>query len=163
MGYPSIDSLKAISGFFGVSLDQLLSSEAVLTLAEEDSKEQESRTRSLVFGALDCCTGMLLVLPLFGQRDREPIRQVSLLSLTGVAPYMKGAYLGILAALVLWGMLTLAFQTGTHPLWLRLRHRVSLGLSVAATLIFMASLQPYPAIFAFLFLVIKGVMLIKCR
>ena len=160
-GYPSIDSLKAISGFFGVSLDQLLSSEAVLTLAEEDSKEQE--TRSLVFGALDCCTGMLLVLPLFGQRDREPIRQVSLLSLTGVAPYMKGAYLGILAALVLWGMLTLAFQTGTHPLWLRLRHRVSLGLSVAATLIFMASLQPYPAIFAFLFLVIKGVMLIKCR
>lgn len=58
-GYPSIDSLKAISGFFGVSLDQLLSSEAVLTLAEEDSKEQESRTRSLVFGALDCCTGML--------------------------------------------------------------------------------------------------------
>lgn len=162
-GYPSIDSLKAISGFFGVSLDQLLSSEAVLTLAEEDSKEQESRTRSLVFGALDCCTGMLLFLPLFGQRDREPIRQVSLLSLTGVAPYMKGAYLGILAALVLWGMLTLAFQTGTHPLWLQLRHRVSLGLSAAATLIFMASLQPYPAIFAFLFLVIKGVMLIKCR
>lgn len=104
-GYPSIDSLKAISGFFGVSLDQLLSSEAVLTLAEEDSKEQESRTRSLVFGALDCCTGMLLVLPLFGQRDREPIRQVSLLSLTGVAPYMKGAYLGILAALVLWAYL----------------------------------------------------------
>ena len=104
-GYPSIDSLKAISGFFGVSLDQLLSSEAVLTLAEEDSKEQESRTRSLVFGALDCCTGMLLVLPLFGQRDREPIRQVSLLSLTGVAPYMKGAYLGILATLVLWAYL----------------------------------------------------------
>lgn len=104
-GYPSIDSLKAISGFFGVSLDQLLSSEAVLTLAEEDSKEQESRTRSLVFGALDCCIGMLLVLPLFGQRDREPIRQVSLLSLTGVAPYMKGAYLGILAGLVLWGVL----------------------------------------------------------
>lgn len=162
-GYPSIDSLKAISGFFGVSLDQLLSSEAVLTLAEEDGKKQESRTRSLVFGALDCCTGMLLVLPLFGQRDREPIRQVSLLSLTGVAPYMKGAYLGILATLVLWGMLTLAFQTGTHPLWLRLRHRVSLGLSVAATLIFMESLQPYPAIFAFLFLIIKGVMLIKCR
>ena len=113
-GYPSIDSLKAISGFFGVSLDQLLSSEAVLTLVEEDSKKQESRTRSLVFGALDCCTGMLLFLPLFGQRDREPIRQVSLLSLTGVAPYMKGAYLGILAALVLWGMLTLAFQTGNH-------------------------------------------------
>ncbi|WP_462257736.1 helix-turn-helix domain-containing protein, partial [Ruminococcus champanellensis] len=36
-GYPSIDSLKAISGFFGVSLDQLLSSEAVLTLVEEES------------------------------------------------------------------------------------------------------------------------------
>ena len=34
-GYPNIDSLKAISKFFSASLDDLLSSDAILTLAED--------------------------------------------------------------------------------------------------------------------------------
>ena len=40
-GYPSIDSLKAISKFFSVSLDELLSSDAILTIAEVENKEKE--------------------------------------------------------------------------------------------------------------------------
>lgn len=35
-GYPSIDSLKAISAYFSVSLDNLLSGEAILTIAEKE-------------------------------------------------------------------------------------------------------------------------------
>ena len=38
-GYPNIDSLKAIAKFFGITVDQLLSGEEVLTIAEEDQKE----------------------------------------------------------------------------------------------------------------------------
>ena len=34
-GYPNIDSLKAISKYFSVSLDELLSSDAILTIAEQ--------------------------------------------------------------------------------------------------------------------------------
>ena len=39
-GYPSIDSLKAISRCFSVSLDDLLSGEAILTIAETDGKQK---------------------------------------------------------------------------------------------------------------------------
>ena len=39
-GYPNIDSLKAISKFFGVTIDELLSGNELLTIAEEDSKQQ---------------------------------------------------------------------------------------------------------------------------
>ena len=62
-GYPSIDSLKAIAGYFSVSLDELLSSDAILTIAEADQKRLERRSRALVFGLLDCSAGLLLFLP----------------------------------------------------------------------------------------------------
>ena len=34
-GYPSIDSLKEISGYFGVSIDNLLSGDQLILIAEE--------------------------------------------------------------------------------------------------------------------------------
>ena len=43
-GYPNIDSLKAISKFFSVTIDELLSGEEVLTLAEEEQKQKALET-----------------------------------------------------------------------------------------------------------------------
>lgn len=40
-GYPNIDSLKAISKYFSVSLDELLSCDAILTIAEEENTQKE--------------------------------------------------------------------------------------------------------------------------
>ena len=37
-GYPSIDSLKEISKFFSVSIDDLLSGEKLLSIAEKENK-----------------------------------------------------------------------------------------------------------------------------
>ena len=41
-GYPNIDSLKAIAKFFSVTIDELLSGEEVLTIAEEDQKQKRN-------------------------------------------------------------------------------------------------------------------------
>ena len=48
-GYPSIDSLKAIAGYFSVTIDELLSGDEVLAIAEEDHKQKEMQSRDLVF------------------------------------------------------------------------------------------------------------------
>ena len=40
-GYPNIDSLKAIARLFSVSIDDLLSGDELLTLAEEENKQKE--------------------------------------------------------------------------------------------------------------------------
>ena len=61
-GYPNIDSLKAIARFFSVSIDELLSGEELLTIAEEDTKQTQTHFRDLVFGLLDICVGLLLFL-----------------------------------------------------------------------------------------------------
>ena len=39
-GYPGIDSLKAIAAFFAVSIDDLLSGDALLTIAQEEGKRR---------------------------------------------------------------------------------------------------------------------------
>lgn len=70
-GFPSIDSVRAISKFFSVSLDELFSDDAILTVAKADSAEKERRTRTLVFGLLDCCTALLLLLPLCFRASRS--------------------------------------------------------------------------------------------
>lgn len=160
-GYPNIDSLKAISKFFSVSLDELLSGNAILTIAEEENKQNENRSRNMVFGLLDCSVAMFLLLPFFGQKVGGVIQEVSLLSLTGVEPYIKIPYLIIVFAMIVWGVLILALQHCESALWLHIKGRVSLGLSASGTLIFMISLQPYAAMFTFVFLIIKALMLIK--
>lgn len=156
-GYPGIESLKAISKFFSVSLDELLSSETVLTMAEEENKQKENILRSTVFGLLDCCVAIFLFLPFFGQKSNGEIKSVSLLNLTGVEPYTKAAYLIIVFAIIL----TLALQNLKSAFWLKIKNKISLILSAVGAVIFMASLQPYAAVFTFIFLVIKALMLIK--
>ncbi len=160
-GYPSIDSLKELSRFFSVSLDELLSGEEILTAAQEDSRQKILHFRDLVFGLLDCSLAMFLFLPFFGQKEADMIREVSLLSLTKTETYIKIPYLIIVIGLILFGILTLTLQNVKASFWNHHKGKISLGLSTAGSILFMISLQPYAAMFTFLFLVIKALMLIK--
>lgn len=160
-GYPNIDSLKAISSYFSVSLDDLLSSDEVLTIAEEDNRQKENHFRDLVFGLLDCSLVMFFFLPLFGQRVDGVIQEVSMLSLTRIEPYVKIPYAIVIIGLVICGIATLALQNCKFSFWVNHKAKISLGLSAIAALFFMISLQPYAAMFTFLFLIIKALMLIK--
>ena len=159
-GYPSIDSLKEISRFFSISLDELLSSEEILTAAQEDSRQRITHFRDLVFGLLDSSLVMFLFLPFFGQRETDRIREVSLLTLTNIEPYIKIPYFIIVFGLILFGILTLALQNYKSPFWNHNKNKISLGLSTVGSILFMISLQPYAAMFTFLFLVMKTLMLI---
>ena len=159
-GYPSIDSLKEISRFFSISLDELLSSEEILTAAQEDSRQKITHFRDLVFGLLDSSLVIFLFLPFFGQREADRIREVSLLTLTNIEPYIKIPYFIIVFGLILFGILTLALQNYKSPFWNHNKNKISLGLSTVGSILFMISLQPYAAMFTFLFLVMKTLMLI---
>lgn len=152
-GYPNIDSLKALAKFYSVTIDELLSGEQMLTIAEEDQKHRTQNFRNQVFGLLDISACAYLFLPLFGQLQRESIQAVSLLVLSEVPSYLKTAYLVVVIAIILWGIVTLALPKRCIP--------VSLMLSVMGTLLFIISSQPYAAAFGFLLLGIKAFLLIK--
>lgn len=160
-GYPNIDSLKAIAKFFGVTIDELLSSEELMTIAEEDSRKKENRLRDLVFGSLDCSTAMLFFLPFFGQKTPPVIQAVSLLWLTEAKLYLRTAYVAAVAGIAFLGILTLALQTSQNPIWMKNKHKLSWMLNAAGALLFIISSQPYAAALLFLFLAVKALMLIK--
>lgn len=160
-GYPSIDSLKEISKFFSVSLDELLSSEEIITVAQEDNRQKIHHFRDLVFGLLDCSVAMFLFLPFFGQAAGDTIQAVSLISLIRIQEYIRIPYCIIVFALIICGVATLALQNSNFVLWVKNKNKLSLGLSMVGAIIFMISQQPYAAVFIFLFLVIKALMLIK--
>ena len=160
-GYPNIDSLKAIAKYFGVTIDELLSGDELLTLVEEDTKQREKHFRDLVFGLLDCSIAMFFFLPFFGQKKDTIIQEVSLLSLTEIAPYLRTAYFVVIIGMIVSGILTLALQNCYQAFWVKNKSKISLVLNAVGALLFIISLQPYAAAFLFIFLVIKVLILIK--
>ena len=160
-GYPNIDSLKIIARFFGVTIDELLSGDELLTIAEEDTKQKEKHFRDLVFGLLDCSIAMFFFLPFFGQTVDGILQEVSLLSLNEIAPYLSTAYFVVVIGIIIWGVLTLALQNCRQTFWVRNKNKVSLSLNTVGALLCIISSQPYAAAFLFIFLVIKVLMLIK--
>ena len=162
-GTPNIDSLKQIAVFFSVSVDELLSGDQLLTIAQQDNKRQEKRYRDLVFGLLDVSTVLFLFLPVFGERAEGTVTAVSLLSLTGVASYLRGLYVAVIAGATLFGILTLALQSLDTALWLRCKQPLSLLLSAIGLLLFIVSPQPYAAALLCVFLSIKVLLLLNKR
>lgn len=160
-GYPNIDSLKAVAKFFEVTVDQLISGDQLLTIAEEDTKQKERRVRDLVFGLIDVSASMLLFLPFFAQKTDGVIESVSLLLLTSVSPYLKIVYFVFLFLTVVLGVLTLALQNIGLPLWCKIKIKASLSLNIVGSLLLIISNQPYGAILLFVFLIIKVLLIIK--
>lgn len=160
-GYPSVDSLKAIAKLYSVTVDELLSGDELLSIAEEDAKQKESKFLDLVFGLIDVCIIALLFLPLFAQTTDSVIRGVSLLSLDGTATYMKVIYYLFVAGEAVMGILTLALQSYRSALWIKCKSKISLLMTAAGVLLFILSPHPYAAAFVFIFLVIKVLVLSK--
>lgn len=164
-GYPSIDSLKAISKLFGISIDELLSSEELMSIAETEQNEKTNRMRDLIYGALDCMVAMMFVLPFFGERktEEEMIRSVSLLELSYLQNYMRITYMATIVCIVLIGILEIASQKIHNRIWEQHRVMISLGFTLFGVALFMASLQPYVGFFLLCILAVKGILAIKQR
>ena len=160
-GYPNIESLRAIAKFFSVTLDDLLSSDEVLTIAEEDNKQKEKLFCDLTYGLLDLCVALLLFLPFFANKTEEAVQSVSLIAFDGVQPYLKIAYLAVVISMIVMGVLTLALQNVKTAAWVKSKTTISLILGAISVLVFIISSQPYAAVFAFALLAIKALMLIK--
>ena len=154
-GYPNIDSLKAISAYFQITVDELLSSSQLLTIAQEDHKEIQAHFVDLVFGLLDLSAALFLFLPIFGQRTDGLVVSVSLLSLSSISLFLKAAYFAAVTCLIACGAALLILKNCRHALWIRIKHMLSLFFSCAGILLFIVSPQPYAAAFLFVLLLIK--------
>lgn len=154
-GWPSIDSLQAIARYFGVTVDELLSAETALALAEQETKSKLQDVRERLFGALDMAAVLIMVLPLYPKPMGGQVYAVNLFVYTGVPTGIRAAYGILFAALAVLGV-------GKRLLVFRKAEkgqkgitRVSVVLGILAVLVLAASGQSYAVALAFLLLMGK--------
>ena len=155
---PSIESLKAISKFFAVTLDDLLSGEELLVIAEDNYKQKEMYIRDMIYGLLDCSMALLFLLPFFGQKTDGIIQGVSLLALTEIQIYLKYLYFMVVVGMIAIGVLTLMLHNCNAAFWVQNKSKLSLLFNTIGVCLFIVSQQPYAAVFIFMILIIKAVL-----
>lgn len=160
-GYPNIESLKLIAKTFNISIDELLSNEQLISIAEHQNNSTKKNFCSLVFGFLDFLVLLLFILPIFGNRTENYIYSVSLLKLTVVSLYVKIFFYIFVCVITLFGVAQLTFQNSQNSKWNKMKFVISLFLSVFGILIFIVTLQPYSAIYLIMLLCVKIGMLLK--
>lgn len=161
-GYPSIDSLKELSRFFSVTIDELIASGEALSAAEADQRATAGRYVAFLCNALDILTAILLFLPVFGNGADSPAA-VSLMGLTGIRSWVKIVFLSVIGVTVLNGICGVILVRFDRPLWNRHRVVTGVSLSIVGLAVFIAARQPYAGIVFFSLLVIKAVFIHKAK
>ena len=160
-GYPGIDSLKAISKYFSITIDELLSGNELLSAAEEDSKQKQKHICDLVFGLLDCTAALLFFLPFFAQRAGENVQSLPLPLLTEISLYLRIAFYIAVIGMTAFGILALSLQNCKKFFWERNKSKLSLLINAAGILLFIISLQAYAAAFLLATLIVKVLIVFK--
>lgn len=159
-GYPGIDSLKELSRFFSVTIDELICPREIITAAEDDRKAMIGRYTAMICNALDILTAVLLFLPVFGNGTEAPA-SAALFDLTGIQPWLKAVFIAVTGIIVLNGICGLILSRFDQPVWNRHRIVTGMALSVSGVGIFIGTRQPYAGIICFAILVIKTGLIIK--
>ena len=161
-GYPEIGSLKAIARFFGITVDSLLSSDEVLSLAEADGRMQRMRFRAHVLALSDVLMGLLLFLPLFAKRSGSEVVSVSLLS-SDIRPWFKISSLILIVLSMIVGILIDSLKNFEVPFFTKHRAQISIFIGAVTAILFVLGLHPYAASFALTLLCAKIFVLLSGR
>ena len=159
-GFPNIEALKNLSKVFQVPIDDLLSGEELIGIAESDGAEGLDKAYSMIFGILDLLALTFIFLPFYGNDEGDFIRAVNLFRYSTL-PSIKAIYFGVFALFGLVGALEIALQFSESAKARAFARRGSLALHALATLFFTMTREPYVAFFSILLILSKGLLLLR--
>jgi transcriptional regulator with XRE-family HTH domain len=160
-GYPNIDSLKEISRFFSVSIDDLLSGEKLLSIAEKESKSRIRNMCDLIFGIVDLFSVMLIVLPLYPDAVEGFVYSVNLLNYTQTSQFNKIIYWILFVLLILIGASKIILTRIKAEKINKILMEVSMAIGIIMVLFLAITREAYAVVVAFLLLLIKSVILLN--
>ena len=160
-GYPNIESLKDISKFFSVSIDDLLSGEKLIFIAEKENKSNMRNLCDWLFGFIDLFSVILVILPLYPDTVEGFVYSVSLLNYTETSTFNLVFYWIMFLLLVGTGILKIIFTKTKAEKSNKILSTVSIGINIFMVLFLALTRAVYPLIIGILLLVIKGVILLK--
>ena len=157
-GYPSIDSLKEIASFFSVTIDDLICSDEMISVAENEKREFADKYISLICNVMDILPVILLFIPAFGNGSGSS-ETVSLFGLSGITSWVKTVFIVITGIAILNGICGAIIANFNKPRWNRHRLITGVVLSILSVTVFIVTRQPYAGIVCFAFLVMKGFLI----
>ena len=160
-GYPSIDSLKAIARFFTVTIDDLICSDEMISVAENEKREFAGKYVSLICNVMDILPVILLFIPAFGDGTGSS-EAVSVFGL-GITPWVKTVFVVIIGITILNGICGVIMVGFNKTDWYNHRLVIGVVLSILSVTVFIATRQPYAGIVCFAFLVTKGFLIAKMK
>ena len=158
-GYPSIDSLKAIAGFFSISIDELLSADALVSIAEKENRSNIQRICEVLFGTVDLTGILLALLPLYSRQMDNSVIAVNLWEFKPANGWICIICWLLIVAFVLLGIVKMVLNhmhidNGKNVITIS-----SLLISIIAVLYFAMIRETYCVVIVFLQLMIKGGLL----
>ena len=160
-GYPSIDSLKEISRFFSVSIDELLTGEKLISIAEKENKSKIQNMCNLLYGIVDVLSIMLIVLPLYPNPVNGYIYSVNLFAYAEKSSCICLVYWIIYIALIAVGTGKILLTSLKKEKGQKLVTIISLLLGILAVLFLAMTREPYAITVVFLLLIMKGMLIFK--
>ena len=157
-GYPNIDSLKEISAFFGVTIDELLTGERLLSIAEREKKESMKHLCDQLLGAADLLAVVLMVLPLYPKTVDGFVYSVNLFQYAETSEFNRLIYWGLFLGLVALGIIKLVItQLGAGKGQTAVTC-TSMAAGMAAVIFLALAREAYAVTAAFLLLALKAVL-----
>ena len=160
-GYPSIDSLKEISSYFSVSIDDLLSGEQLIFIAEKENRSNLNSVCDLLLGFVDVFSLMLIFLPLYPKPVNGYIYSVNLFGYVGNNTFIIKTYWALFVSLTIIGIAKILMVYFKFEQGQKIVTALSVGLNIIAVLFLAMAREPYAITVIFLLLLIKGGLLYK--
>lgn len=160
-GYPSIDSLKIISNYFTVTIDELLSGENLLSIAEKENTARLQNLCNMLIGMIDVLHFLLIILPLYPKSMHGYISAVNLFAYTGAAALNQMVYWGMFVLCILIGFVEIVFTRLKAVKSYKIILPVSMLISILTILFLAMARETYATALAFLFFLLKGFLYIK--
>ena len=160
-GYPSIDSLKEISHYFSVSIDDLLSTDKLLSIAEKENKANLRSLCDSLFGLLDVCSFILIILPLYPNEVNGFVESVNLFAYTQIATTNRLLYWVMFSFLIVAGVIKLVLTKLESKRGRNIVTGVSMILSVLSVLFLAMTREAYAVVVLFILVVMKGLLLLR--
>lgn len=160
-GYPNIESLKDISKFFSVSIDDLLSGEKLLSIAEKENKSNIRGMCDFLYGLADLFSFILVVLPLYPNTIDGFIYSVNLLNYKEISPAILKIFWAMFVSLFVFGVIELFLTKLKKEKLNMLITEISLIFNALLVVILALTSEIYAVVVAFFILVIKGLIKLK--
>ena len=157
-GYPNIDSLKEISAFFGVTIDELLTGERLLSIAEREKKESMRRLCDQLLGGADLLAVVLMVLPLYPKTVDGFVYSVNLFQYVETSEFNRLIYWGLFLGLVVLGIIKLVITQLGAGKGQKTVTCTSMAAGMAAVIFLALAREAYAVTAAFLLLALKAVL-----